>query len=187
MQFVFVSGRTSLDFAGTKKWRHRSNPEELLTGRSSLSEWAQEARMLDTAVRVSADDFTAAIDLREAIYRTVTARLDDRRPKPADVALLNQQARTPPLRPRLLLTGKTRREGSCEQLLASLAADALDLLTGTEIDRTKACANLDCTRLYVDSSRAANRHWCGMSECGNRAKVRAFRARQRAATIRDDI
>jgi predicted RNA-binding Zn ribbon-like protein len=114
-----------------------------------------------------------------------SARLDDRRPRPADVTLLNEQARKPPLRPRLLQTGKARREGTCEELLASLAADALELLTGTEIDRTKACANLDCTRLYVDSSRAANRQWCGMSECGNRAKVRAFRTRQRAATVRD--
>jgi predicted RNA-binding Zn ribbon-like protein len=33
----------------------------------------------------------------------------------------------------------------------------------------------------VDSSRAQNRHWCGMGTCGNKAKVRAFRERQRAS------
>ncbi|MGO9036177.1 CGNR zinc finger domain-containing protein [Mycobacterium sp.] len=40
----------------------------------------------------------------------------------------------------------------------------------------------DCTRLYVDASRAKNRLWCGMGTCGNKAKVQAFRARQRAAS-----
>ena len=39
-----------------------------------------------------------------------------------------------------------------------------------------------CTRLYLDASRAKNRHWCGMGTCGNRAKVQAFRARQRASS-----
>jgi predicted RNA-binding Zn ribbon-like protein len=36
--------------------------------------------------------------------------------------------------------------------------------------------------VYLDASRAKNRHWCGMGTCGNRAKVQAFRARQRASS-----
>ena len=28
------------------------------------------------------------------------------------------------------------------------------------------CAGEDCTRLFVDRSRAGNRTWCGMDECG---------------------
>lgn len=69
---------------------------------------------------------------------------------------------------------------SARQLLASLAADLLGLLADAEFANLKRCADPDCTRLYLDSSRAKNRHWCGMSTCGNRAKVQAFRARQRA-------
>jgi predicted RNA-binding Zn ribbon-like protein len=84
--------------------------------------------------------------------------------------------------PQLLRTGRTRRAGTAAQLLSSVAADVLDLLAGPDIENVKRCAHEGCTRLYVDSSRAKNRHWCGMGTCGNKAKVRAFRERQRAMT-----
>jgi predicted RNA-binding Zn ribbon-like protein len=180
VNFVYSGGRRCLDFAGTMK-RRASTREELLTGPNALSDWAVEAGLLDAGIEVTGDDFAAAIALREAIYRTVTARLDHRRPKPVDFEIINDHASLPQLTPRLTKTGATRREGTAVQLLASLAADVLDLLAGADIDRVKGCDNQDCTRLYVDSSRAQNRHWCGMGTCGNKAKVRAFRERQRAA------
>ena len=121
----------------------------------------------------------AAIQLREAIFRTVTARLDTHRPKPSDVDLLNEWARRPVLTPRLLRTGSVRHDGSAPELLATLAFDSLDLLGGPDIEYVRTCAMPICTRMYVDTSRGRNRQWCGMSECGNRAKVKAFRARQR--------
>ncbi|MGH1526542.1 CGNR zinc finger domain-containing protein [Leifsonia sp. L25] len=31
----------------------------------------------------------------------------------------------------------------------------------------------DCTRPFLDVSRASNRRWCGMSGCGDRAKAAA--------------
>jgi predicted RNA-binding Zn ribbon-like protein len=180
MNFVYLSGRRCLDFAGTM--RHRaSTREELLSDPDVLSDWAVQAGLLDAGIRVTDDDLAAAIELREAIYRTVTARLEHRRPKPADVDVINDRASLPQLTPRLDRTGAARRSGTTAQLLASLAADALDLLAGPDIDRVKGCEHAGCTRLYVDSSRAQNRHWCGMGTCGNRAKVRAFRERQRAA------
>jgi len=181
MKFVYVSGRRCLDFAGTM--RHRtSTREELLTDPRLLSDWAVQAGLLDAGIDVTDDDLAAAIELREAIYRTVIARLELRRPQAADVDLLNQWSSQPQLTPRLLRTGATRREGTASQLLASLAADLLDLLAGTDIENVKRCAHPDCIRLYLDASRAKNRHWCGMGTCGNKAKVQAFRARQRASS-----
>ena len=102
-------------------------------------------------------------------------------PRAADVELLNKHASQPRLTPRLLPDGTTSREGTAPQLLASLAADLLDLLAGPEIGNVKRCAHPNCSLLYVDSSRAKNRHWCGMATCGNKVKVQAFRARQRAS------
>jgi predicted RNA-binding Zn ribbon-like protein len=181
MKFVYVSGRRCLDFVGTLKYR-MSAREELLTDSPLLSEWAVQAGLLDDAIDITDDDLAAAIELREAIYRTVIARLEDHRPQAADVDLLNERAAQPQLAPRLLRTGATRREGTAPRLLASLAADLLDLIAGGDIEHVKRCAHPGCTRLYVDSSRAKNRHWCGMSTCGNKVKVQAFRARQRAAS-----
>jgi predicted RNA-binding Zn ribbon-like protein len=180
MKFVYVSGRRCLDFAGTLKYR-MSAREELLTDPRLLSDWAIQAGLLDDAIDVTDDELVAAIELREASYRAVIARLEGRRPQVADVDLLNEWASQPQLAPRLLRTGATRREGTAPRLLASLAADLLDLIAGPDLENIKRCAHPGCTRLYVDSSRAKNRHWCGMSTCGNKVKVQAFRARQRAA------
>jgi predicted RNA-binding Zn ribbon-like protein len=179
--FINLGGRHCLNFVGTMKHRHSSR-EELLTAPELLSDWAIQGGLLDAAVHVTDDDLMAAIELREAIYRTVIARLERRRPQPADVDLINEQASQPQLTPRLLRSGATRREGTTAQLLASLAADLLDLVAGTDIENVKRCAHPDCTRLYLDASRAKNRQWCGMGTCGNKAKVQAFRARQRAAS-----
>jgi predicted RNA-binding Zn ribbon-like protein len=179
--FIYVGGRDCLNFVGTMKHRHSAR-EEMLTQPGLLSEWAVQGGLWDAAVDVTDDDLAAAIELREAICRTVIARLEDSRPQPADVDLLNKWASQPQLTPRLLQTGEVRREGTPAQLLASLAADLLDLLAGTDIQHIKRCAHPNCTRLYLDASRAKNRHWCGMGTCGNKAKVQAFRARQRAAS-----
>jgi predicted RNA-binding Zn ribbon-like protein len=179
--FIYLGGRQCLNFVGTVKHRHSSR-EELLTEPELLSDWAVQGGLVDAGVDVTGDDLVAAIELREAIYRTVIARLERRRPRPADVDLLNELASQPQLTPRLRRTGDVRREGTTAQLLASLAADLLDLLAGTDIENVKRCAHPDCTRLYLDASRAKNRQWCGMGTCGNKAKVQAFRARQRAAS-----
>jgi predicted RNA-binding Zn ribbon-like protein len=179
--FVYVGGRQCLNFVGTMKHRNSSR-EELLTEPESLSDWAVQGGLLDAGVDVTDHDLASAIELREAIYRAVTARLEGARLRPADVDLLNKWASQPQLAPRLLRTGGVRREGTPAQLLASLATDLLDLLAGPDIENVKRCSHPDCTRLYLDMSRAKNRHWCGMGTCGNKAKVQAFRARQRAAS-----
>jgi predicted RNA-binding Zn ribbon-like protein len=179
--FVYLSGRRCLNFVGTMKHRNSAR-EELLTEPKLLSDWAVQGGLVDAAIDVTDDDLVAAIELREATYRTVTARLDGRRLQPADVDLLNERASGAQLTPRLLRTGAARREGTPSQLLATLAADLLDLLAGADIDNVKRCVHPDCTRLYVDASRAKNRLWCGMGTCGNKAKVQAFRARHRAAS-----
>ena len=117
MTFVYLSGRRCLNFVGTMKHRNSAR-EELLTEPKLLSDWAVQGGLVDAAIDVTDDDLVAAIELREAIYRTVTARLDGRRLQPADVDLLNERASGAQLTPRLLRTGATRRDGTPSQLLA---------------------------------------------------------------------
>ena len=180
MKFHYVSGRRCLDFAGTLRYR-TSAREELLTNPRQLSDWAVQAGLVDAAIEITDDELAAAIALREAIYRVVFARLEGGRPKVADADLLNEHASQPQLAPVLHPNGSVSRGGTASQLLARLAADLLDLYAGPDIEKLKECSDPGCTRLYIDASRARNRHWCGMGTCGNRAKVKAFRARQHAA------
>jgi predicted RNA-binding Zn ribbon-like protein len=180
MKFTCVGGRSCLDFVGTLKHRGRPDADELLTAPHRLSDWATQAGLVGEAIEITDNELPVAIALREACCRVLAARLEGGRPEVADVDLLNAQASHQRLTPRLHPDGSVSRAGAAAQLLATLAADLLELLGGPDINKVKRCSHPGCTRLYIDASRAQNRHWCGMSTCGNRAKVQAFRARQRA-------
>jgi len=49
-------------------------------------------------------------------------------------------------------------------------------------ERLSGCANQDCRSVFWDRSKNRSGRWCSMDTCGNQAKVRAYRARERAAS-----
>ena len=55
-----------------------------------------------------------------------------------------------------------------------------------ELDGTwaklRGCANPECRSVFWDRSRNGSGRWCSMRSCGNQAKVRAYRARERASS-----
>jgi predicted RNA-binding Zn ribbon-like protein len=57
-----------------------------------------------------------------------------------------------------------------------LAAVAESMADGSWL-RLKACRSDTCRWAFVDNARNRSRHWCDMSVCGNRQKVRTFRSR----------
>jgi len=59
----------------------------------------------------------------------------------------------------------------CDLLVPALVA------LGTERPRLRACGNRRCGWLFVDRSANGRRRWCDPKACGNRMKVRRFRAR----------
>ncbi|MFG3714746.1 CGNR zinc finger domain-containing protein [Micromonospora sp. NPDC047730] len=60
-------------------------------------------------------------------------------------------------------------------LLAGARA-AADLLSTPARTDVRACPAVDCGWLFLE--RRGRRRWCSMASCGNRAKVRAYAARQ---------
>lgn len=181
MTFAYVSGRPSLDFVGTLKWRRRPEPEEQLDAPPRIGEWARGANLVDDLDPAAAGDLERALAVREALYRTVTTASAGGRPVPRDRALLNETAGGSPIPATLTASARVRRHGTTAQLLTSVVLDAFDLLAGGQLELVRECEADECTRLFVDSSHGRTRRWCGMAECGNRAKVRAFRQRQEAA------
>jgi predicted RNA-binding Zn ribbon-like protein len=93
-------------------------------------------------------DLADARTLRQAIGDIAAALADGREPEPRDVDVLNLYA-----------------------------ADAVAVF-GAGSERIHRCSADDCTVLYLDTTRSGTRRWCSMRRCGNRAKVRAHRARQ---------
>jgi predicted RNA-binding Zn ribbon-like protein len=69
---------------------------------------------------------------------------------------------------------------SAEELIA-LVAKPVALLIATEHPAlVKRCAGAECTLWFLDRTKAHSRLFCSAAACGNRAKVAAFRERQRA-------
>ena len=50
-----------------------------------------------------------------------------------------------------------------------------------ELERFKACQS--CGWCYYDTTKNRSRRWCDMALCGSREKVRAYRARKKAAEL----
>jgi predicted RNA-binding Zn ribbon-like protein len=63
-------------------------------------------------------------------------------------------------------------------LVALPAADVAELVTREDPDLIRECAG-DCTLWFLDRTKSHRRRFCSAAICGNRAKVAAFRERQR--------
>ncbi len=186
-----------IEITKTTSWG-ASAPPERLGDYATLVAWAEregllsgvESRELKRAA--SADPAGAervraeALRLRGVLYRVLSGLARGRTPRAVDLEALSEAAA------RVLPQRRLRREGSriawswlrsadLERPLWPVVASAAELLVDGPVDRLKACDADDCGWLFLDESRNRSRRWCDMAECGNRAKVRRYRARRRDA------
>jgi predicted RNA-binding Zn ribbon-like protein len=73
----------------------------------------------------------------------------------------------------------TRRWRSAESLLLPIGEALATLVCEEDFSDVKACEGTGCTLLFADHTRGRARRWCSMAICGNRAKVAAYRERQK--------
>ena len=163
----FDSGALSLDFG----YASFVNPAD-------LADWLGE-RFERLERSATARELQDAEGLVEAIARVAIARRREVSATPDDIDTINLYAATPDVPP--TLTGGRRQAGAAKlrlgQALATIARDAVDLFGERGADRIRSCAAAECEMVFYDESRSNNRRWCSMQRCGNRAKVRAHRAR----------
>lgn len=183
-----VGGAVALDFANTVDWRLTETTIERLHAYDDLLAWtkgigaidAARARRLSVAAKVdpkkAARVLAEALLLREALFRAFLARAQDKAPAKADLNVINRWlARSAP-RTELDLRGRRLAwrwpEETLDSVLAPVLWSAGDLLAGDEMARIKLCAADGCGWIFLDASRKANRLWCSMEGCGNRAKAK---------------
>lgn len=70
-------------------------------------------------------------------------------------------------------------EGGVAGALGRLVAIAFLAQFDGTWSHLKQCANEECRAVFYDRSKNRSGRWCSMASCGNRAKVRAWRERQR--------
>ena len=173
----FDSGSFALDFAYTGAIRVAVAPERPHAP-DDLTTWMRERFPMTVGAARSRDLFDA-ISLRDAIGRLALAAGRGEERRAADIDLVNLYAATPDIPP--ALDGGSRQAGrsvqTVGQALSTIARDAVDCFGPVNEGRVRICAG-GCGIVYLDTSRAASRRWCSMQRCGNRAKVRAHRARK---------
>ncbi|WP_229074809.1 ABATE domain-containing protein [Actinoplanes sp. DH11] len=193
---ALYGGNTCLDFANTADRRDGAPQPEHVPGYGDLVRWAAYAGLLDApatrhlhtlaAARPQAAQasHTAALTLREAIFRVFAGRAGGTPPAPADLTLIQQGYAA------ALATARLEQRG--DTFVWTLPADhlhrawwpaavaAAKLLTTGPLARVKLCA-AGCRGLFLDTSKNSSRRWCSMDACGTSTKIRNQNARRRAA------
>jgi predicted RNA-binding Zn ribbon-like protein len=180
-RWFFDSGSLALDFGWTGAFGG-SQTTERMHAPADLHAWLAE-RFEHLEPAADPRNLQDALLLREAIVRIAAAIADGGSIAAEDVDAVNLYAATPDVPPSL--DGGRRQAGRSVirlgQALSTIARDAVALFAEHADDgRIHRCSADDCGLLFYDDSRSANRRWCSMQRCGNRAKVRAHRARARA-------
>jgi predicted RNA-binding Zn ribbon-like protein len=177
LRFHWKSGRLCLDFVATVGERWRRSFERLLEP-DDLARWCVESGLLERPPTASRRQLAAGRALREAINRLARPGLE---PDAGDRAELNRWAARPPLAPQLSEGDDVVwvSERPVEAVLATIARDAVELLTGPLAGRIRECGAPDCALLFLDASRPGRRRWCSGTACGNRVRTKTYRTRRK--------
>jgi len=199
-KFELVGGVLCLDFCNTVGGKRGVVARENLHSYLDFLSWSQQACLVDLRTtrgltREAASrpiEATAvlarAIELREAIYRIFLSVSLHKPASNADLVTLNGElART---HGRLRVSRLKAPPGfgwaweadehALDAPLGPLARSAAELLTAPlQLQQVRQCNGENCGWLFIDSSKNHSRRWCDMGDCGNRAKVRRHRLKQR--------
>jgi predicted RNA-binding Zn ribbon-like protein len=157
---------------------------ETFTSPAALHGWLVEHELLDADAPADAADLEHAIALREALRALLRHHHGDEL-DPAAPVTVEAAARRAELAVRFAADDASPRvepladgvDGALGRVLARVAAATAD----NTFRRLKVCPADDCQWAFYDTSRNRSAVWCDMGVCGNRQKVRSFRARQRAS------
>jgi predicted RNA-binding Zn ribbon-like protein len=192
---LFLAGHPAIDFLNSAYAPGEQPIETLVDGRALL-DWmvgaklvsAEEAAGLQRRFTRKALDAAAqeARAVREWARTWLSAwRANPTRDYSDEIAVLNELLARED-RERELVVAKRRlslvdrsRFADARALLAPIAVEIARLVTEEDPALVKACAGADCTLWFLDRTKAHRRMFCSASACGNRAKVAAFRLRQR--------
>ncbi len=200
MSMKFIGGSLCLDFVNTVGGRVGSRACKVLRDKLATYEdllaWSRLAGLVSPAAaallarraaghpREARAALARATSLREAHYRIFKSIVDGRRAASADMILLGRELSIARGHERLSRSGDSFAwtwddRDALDQAIWAVSRSAAELLTSGELSKLRQCGGPECGWMFLDTSRNHSRQWCDMRDCGNRAKVRRFRARAR--------
>jgi predicted RNA-binding Zn ribbon-like protein len=153
--------------------------EDQLSTPRALGGWLADNGLLARSTRLDADDLRRAVALREALRGLLLAN-NGGEVRRRDIDTLDRAAETAQLTVRFRADGGAELEpcrSGLDAAIGRIAAIVFEARLDGRWPRLKACPADDCEWAFYDHSRNRSGTWCTMAECGNRSKVRAYRAR----------
>ena len=195
-----VGGHPAVDFVNTvQNWTERKAPDYFGEYADFLA-WNQRVGLLRTKavehflsrpVRERKAALEAARTLRRHVHDLLAALAAGERLPQASLDHLNGVIRRtvawrclaadPQDACRSLCCLWAFKDAPADAALGPVAWKSAGLLELGERDRLKVCPAGDCGWLFIDTSKNRSRTWCSMKTCGNTAKVKRFRERQKTA------
>ena len=183
-----------LAFVNTLSSRPTETPVERLVSYDALVEWAREQHLVSAAAaerlaaearrhpHQAANVLTRAREFREALNGLAEAIEKQRQPNAALLDTISDYLAAAYANGRLVphdggLQWVASADDALERILWEIGRAAGRLILSPRLAKIRACAASDCGWWFVDDTKNHSRRWCDMKLCGNREKVKRFRAR----------
>jgi predicted RNA-binding Zn ribbon-like protein len=156
---------------------HRGEPVDLLADGTAAAGWLDARGLAGSGTAaITAGDLDGLRGLRSAIRAAFCARIAGMPVDGESLALLNAAAAAGPRAPQLRWTVGGPELGWAVPLagsgldvaLATIAADAIELIGGPLGESLRACEAHGCVRLFLQDH--GRRRWCSRT-CGDRVRV----------------
>ncbi len=156
--------------------------EDALATPDQLGQWLAERALIKPGEKVSPADRHRVVEVREALRALLLA--NNREPvDPGAVETLNRAAETARFSVRFDPSGPAYLEPGARGVRGALGRIIFIVLSSMSEGtwrRLKACRDDACQVAFYDHSKNRSGAWCDMAVCGNRAKARTYRQRQRS-------
>lgn len=165
-----------LDFVNTVDLRPYS---EALQTPADLAAWLAGQGLVEPGTKATSADLREALELREALRTLLGTHNELAGDVDAASAVLERVSRAAKLGV-CFASGGLRLEPASSGVRGALGLIVAEVATAMSEGtwaRMKACRAEDCRWVFLDTAKNQSRAWCSMKSCGNREKVRAYRAR----------
>ena len=205
-KWKFVGGRLCLDFINTVDGRIEKREKnsfvfgitkDKFSGYDDFVDWALNIGILKNSgakqlINIYVENeknakkiLDRAVKLREAVFRIFRFIIEGWDPPETDIEILNSECKAAREKQTLLYrTNKFEWDfeangNELDSIIWPVALSGAELLISGPLDRIRQCAGENCGWLFLDTSKNRSRQWCDMKDCGNLAKVRRYREKQK--------
>lgn len=179
----FIGDHLALDFINTLR-AGEDEPFEVFKTDEDVRDWLVRAGVSvppQTGTLPSGALLQKARLLREVALKAVQSRRAGKRPSldalNSFLKHSNSHLELVMLRGSNMEIKRLYRGQTAEEILAPIAESVADLLANGDFELIRQCEGDKCILWFYDRTKAHRRRWCSPTDCGNRAKVAAFRAR----------